>query len=291
MSKLAVLVTCYNQAQIITKTIDSLEHQSLDSSLYHIYVSDDQSSDNSLEVLHSLAKQYDNITILKNEDKKFVGANRNNLISHFTQEYAIFVDGDDQQEYNFLETIYSQLDDHDVYYFTKFIEKWNNQDIVKNALGYDNFMFKAYRKNLLKQMRVNEDIKIGEDVEFSFRYYDMLHSNSKIIEATYSLNRQDDNISLTKNSDILQRYELETKLYDLIKNYQQPELIIKINNKKVELIQLAVLSHKPIPTLDVDMKKLSTKFLFSYICFKVCDKFHLLKLYYKLLDYKIGYKI
>lgn len=293
LTKFAILVTCYNQAHRITKTLDSLKNQTLSDDKYHIYVSDDLSTDNSLAVLKEYQKTYP-FTILQPDCKKYVGKNRNTLIQHAQGEFCVFVDGDDPQELNFLETLDRQITgDFDIYYLSNFTEVWADDKLVeKNALNYDNFMFKVYKTSVLQSMHVNEAIKIGEDVEFAFRYYELLHHNISVINANYLLNRRDDNISLTKNSDVQQRYELELQLYELIKQYEvNDELITKINNKKVELIQLAVLLHQTPPQFNVVTDKLSMKFKLSYYIYKFCNRLNLIGLYYKLLDYKIGHKI
>lgn len=291
-TKLAVLITCYNQENIIYETINSLANQSLDRCYYHIYISDDQSTDKSLEILNKLAMQYDNITVLTNPNKKCVGANRNNLIKNFEEDYAVFVDGDDPQNYNYLFDIYQQLDDHDIYYIDKFKEIWSDKEVEKNALKYDNLMFKIYKKNILKEIHIDENMSIGEDVEIAYKNYDLLHENSKIIHAMYYLNRRDDNVSLTKNADFLKRYQLELILYNKIKPFaNNKELLNKLNNKKVELIQLAVLANQPVNEEKIDLQLLSPKFFASYMLYQICKMLHCKKFYYQFLMKKIGYKI
>lgn len=295
MHKLAILVTCFNQEEQIIKTLNTLVNQSLDNNLYTIYVSDDQSTDNSLSVLKEYAKNHSNVIITTNPHKSFVGANRNHLINVFDEDVAIFVDGDDPQDQDFIKSVYDQLDqEHDTFFFTNFTEIWNNKRVEKNALNYDNFMFKAYSKKLLKNTKVNDQIMIGEDVEYAFRYYQQLHENSTTINANYLLNRCDENISLTKNSDMQKRYNLELDLYNLLNQevYTNiPELNIKINNKRVELIQLAVMLNQTPHHFAIDSKCLTTKFKISYYVYRITKTLHCLGIYKFLLIKKIGHKI
>lgn len=295
MHKLAILVTCFNQEEQIIKTLNTLVNQSLDNNLYTIYVSDDQSTDNSLSVLKEYAKNHSNVIITTNPHKSFVGANRNHLINVFDEDFAIFVDGDDPQDQNFIKSVYDQLDqEHDTFFLTNFTEIWNNKRVEKNALNYDNFMFKAYSKKLLKNTKVNDQIMIGEDVEYAFRYYQQLHENSTTINANYLLNRCDENISLTKNSDMQKRYNLELDLYNLLNQevYTNiPELNIKINNKRVELIQLAVMLNQTPHQFAIDFKCLTTKFKISYYVYRITKTLHCLGIYKLLLIKKIGHKI
>lgn len=295
MDKIAVLITCYNQEEIIKKTIDSMLNQSLENDKYTIYVSDDQSTDNSYEVLKEISSKYNNVIVKQNPNKKLVGANRNNLISMIDDDckYALFVDGDDAQDKDYLKTIYEQLDDHLTFSVTNFTEVWSDtKTITKDACIYDNFMFRVYQTKLLKTLSVNEELKIGEDVEFSFRYHDELSKDDKIIEANYLLNRRDDNISLTKNSDIKKRLELEEILYNYIKDYNNiPDLSTKIENKKVELIQLQVMCDQKVENYIIDTSKLGLKFKLSYFMYQITKKIGLVKIYKSFLIKKIGYKI
>ncbi len=295
MHKLALLVTCFNQEQQIIKTLDTLVNQSLDNNLYTIYVSDDQSTDNSLSVLNEYAKQHDNVVITTNLHKSFVGANRNHLINIFEEEFAIFIDGDDPQDKGFVKSVYDQLDDkHDTFFFTNFTEVWNDKRVEKNALNYDNFMFKAYSKKLLKNTKVNDQIMIGEDVEYAFRYFQQLHENSTTINANYLLNRCDENISLTKNSDMQKRYNLELDLYNLLNQETYTsieELNSKINNKRVELIQLAIMLDQTPHQFAIDSKCLTSKFKISYYVYRITKTLHCLGIYKFLLIKKIGHKI
>lgn len=294
MDKIAVLITCFNQEDIIKQTLDSMINQTLEKDLYTIYVSDDQSTDNSYQVLTEYADKYDNIKISKNPNKQLVGANRNNLIKMIDDDckYALFVDGDDVQANNYLEVIYHQIDLHLTYSLTNFSEIWSDDKIItKNALNYDNFMFRVYQTKLLKTMHVDESLKIGEDVEFSFRYHQQLSADNKVIEANYQLNRRDENISLTKNRDISNRLALEEVLYEKIKDYHDPDLITKIENKKVELIQLQVMTNQPVKNYKVKFTKLGLKFKLSYLMYKTTKLLHLTKLYKSFLIKKIGYKI
>ncbi len=294
MDKIAVLITCFNQEEIITKTIDSILNQTLDNDKYTIYVSDDQSSDNSFNILQEYSNKYDNVIVKQNPNKKLVGANRNNLINMIDDDckYALFIDGDDAQDKDYLKTIYEQLDDHLSFSITNFTEVWSDtKTIVKDACNYDNFMFRVYQTKLLKTLSVNEELKIGEDVEFSFRYHDKLSKDNKIINANYLLNRHDDNISLTKNSDIKKRLELEEILYNYIKDYNYPDLSTKIENKKVELIQLQVMCDQKVGNYIIDTSKLGSKFRLSYLMYKITKKIGLVKIYKLFLIKKIGYKI
>lgn len=292
--KIDILLTCYNQKEQIIKTLDSLIKQNTKVD-YQIIISDDLSTDGSYEKLNEYIKKHNNIKLIQPNEKKCVGNNRNNLIKAITSDYVVFVDGDDPQPSDFLENIYQEIikEKKDVYILKEFVEVWSDKKVIKEATKYDNFMFKVYNKNIIKDLVVNPDIEIGEDVEFVIRNYDLLMNDYKIINAKYYLNRLDDNVSLTKNQDFLKRFNNEKKLYELIKKYDTNiELKQRINNKRVELIQLSVLANQKYDLREkIEFKYLGNKFKISYLLYKITKKLHLESLYYKLLMKKIGYKI
>jgi glycosyltransferase involved in cell wall biosynthesis len=286
---LTVMITCYNQKDIIGKTIDSIINQETNQD-YQILISDDQSTDGSYEYLLEYTKAYKNVFVIQTIDKHYVGHNRNNLIANVNTEYCLFVDGDDVQQPNYIDKIINTINEtkKDIYRIAKFKEIWSDHEVIKDSLNYSNFMLFVYKTSLLKTLTVDPDLMIGEDVEFEFRNYKVLHKEVNIIDACYQLNRQDENQSLTKNGDIKKRYELEKILYDKIKNYEEIDPYVKsmVNRKKVELINFATLTDKQPDEYQVNTKNIGNKYLACYIMYKWFPR----RLFKLILDKKIGTK-
>lgn len=109
MSKVSVIMPCYNNARWLPKCIESCLLQT-DDYLKEIIVVDDASTDNSWEVLTGYQKKYPNrLKLIKNTDK---GANnaRNKGFEHATGEFIQWLDSDDfllpekfKTQVNFLE--------------------------------------------------------------------------------------------------------------------------------------------------------------------------------------------
>lgn len=289
---LTLMVTCYNQQDIIGKTIDSLINQKTEYE-YKILISDDKSTDNSYDVLKEYQLRYDFIDVIRVEEKKKVGRNRNNLLANVKTKYACFVDGDDIQSDNFVQQIISSLNGKLLYHLRGFDEVWENYTQRKYSRYYENVFLYVFSKDIIEKVKFNEDIEIGEDYAFSLQYYDILNSDYEYIDAYYKLNRGVENKSLTKNGDISKRYDLEIKLYDLIKVYENnnSNVAAKVNEKKIDLINYAVLTDRETLTDKVQLKGVRTKHKLTYILFKILSIFRLKRVYKYIINKFIGHKI
>lgn len=56
-----VFMSCYNEEAVLERSIDSLEQITYQN--YRVILIDDKSSDNTLQIMHTLAKKYSNIEI------------------------------------------------------------------------------------------------------------------------------------------------------------------------------------------------------------------------------------
>lgn len=89
-----VIIPNYNNGSWLRKCIESVERQSFKD--YKIIVVDDNSSDNSVEVINSLVSEYDNIVFIPMEYKVYNGGARNvGLRYPINSEYTLFLDSDD----------------------------------------------------------------------------------------------------------------------------------------------------------------------------------------------------
>lgn len=90
--KVSIIIPIYNMAEWIKRCISSIEQQSLKE--IEIICINDGSTDGSLDKLNALAKQYDNIVVLT-QDNQGSGVARNLGIKHASGEYLGFCDADD----------------------------------------------------------------------------------------------------------------------------------------------------------------------------------------------------
>lgn len=91
----SVVVTCYNQADVIRGTLMSVLTQDNLDLICEIIVVDDGSTDDSMSVLRSLERDYALIRIVA-QANEFVSAARNRGISESVGTHVAILDGDDQ---------------------------------------------------------------------------------------------------------------------------------------------------------------------------------------------------
>ena len=107
MSKISVIIPCYNAEKYIKKCFDGLEKQIFKE--FDVIVIDDFSTDNSLNILYKI-KQKSKLKIKVIEMKQNVGPGeaRNVGIKASDSEYLAFCDSDDYYEENFLYCLYNK---------------------------------------------------------------------------------------------------------------------------------------------------------------------------------------
>ena len=111
MTKVSVIITCYDLEKYISRAINSCINQIMDPKDYEIIVVDDMSTDNSWEVIKSFGKM---ITSIRHKKNMGVASASNTGIRNAKGKYIVRVDGDDFINRNFLHTM------------TEFLE-WNEE--------------------------------------------------------------------------------------------------------------------------------------------------------------------
>src|SRR5699024_10679179 len=112
MSKISVIIPVYNTEEFIEKCIESVINQSYND--IEIILINDCSTDNSLQKISNLQKEYSNITIFNFDNNRGVGAARNHGINHATGDYIYFLDSDDYLPETTLEILVNNIKDHNI---------------------------------------------------------------------------------------------------------------------------------------------------------------------------------
>lgn len=220
----------YNVAQYINKCVKSVYAQGFSETEFEIIAINDESPDNSLELIEIIAKQHTNITVIS-QDNKGLGGARNTGILHAKGKYLLFLDPDDYLLPNSLNDLMevALLNKLDVLEFgcqgvypngkmAYEVSKTTNGKIYNGVNYYNHLKYmnsacnKLYRRNLLIENNILflEKIYI-EDFEFNTRvfYYTNKVMAIKNIAAHY-LQSPD---SITRNSS---KEKKEKMLQDII---------------------------------------------------------------------------
>ncbi len=199
--KFSIIVPVYNVEKYMEKSLDSLVNQTYKN--LEIICVNDNSTDNSLEILKNYASKDERFVIIDQKENKGPGFARNIAIDNATGDYIAFLDPDDWLEPDSFEQIINTLEKNNYpkivqfdfkeifensdyikdYDFCRKIKKRAGFDISKN--GYYNWekvkdkFFEViipaiWNRVYSREFIINNDIKftndeLGEDSAFTYR--------------------------------------------------------------------------------------------------------------------------
>ncbi len=203
-AKLSVIIPVYNTEKYLKRCLDSIVTQSYRN--LEIILVDDGSTDNSLQICNSYAKQDSRITVIHKENGG-VSSARNTGMKVATGEYIIFCDSDDFLGKKAYETVISlsAQDSADIAIFGmahenkhgEFIPycqsgikcQFSQSEMIKNLL--ENRFYtcsmndKVFRRELLTGIKWDEKISHNEDLLFLYQVMKKCEKASYISEAYY----------------------------------------------------------------------------------------------------------
>ena len=105
--KFSIILPVYNVEKYIEKCINSILNQTYTD--FEIVVVNDETPDNSMEIVEKIAELYPDKINIVNQKNKGLGGARNTGVANAKGDYVLFVDSDDYIESNTLEVIYNQI--------------------------------------------------------------------------------------------------------------------------------------------------------------------------------------
>ncbi len=198
----SIIVPVYNGEKYLQQCLNSLINQ--DYKNIKIYVVNDASTDNSVEIIKEFTKKDSRINLIDNSVNGGVSKARNTALQKLDSDYFTFVDCDDWVEPNFISKLVSMHDKNTLftscgYEYQKRSTKpyKNNSEIIKlysanEAVGEvvtykDIFCFswnKLYKTSMLKSLVFPEEVGLGEDSIFNIHYIANNITESAIIKST-----------------------------------------------------------------------------------------------------------
>lgn len=174
MTKLSIIIPTYNNADQISRCLDSI-FRSTPSFTFEVIVINDGSTDSTLSIL----QQYKSIIII-NQTNSGVSVARNAGISKAHGEYIMFVDADDFLDANWTEIIAPLLDKKlDLVAFSKNLTE---KPDVKNLpliicgfgqkINFSSVCLKLFNRNIIHKHHIsfNANIINGEDMLFNLEF-------------------------------------------------------------------------------------------------------------------------
>lgn len=263
---IAVCLATYNGSKYLVDQLDSIINQSFED--WHLYIRDDGSNDNTLEILYNYYRLYQNKITIINDYKGNLGYALNFVeISNYVKEnYIAFSDQDDIWDISKLEKLYSVISKYDntnpiivysdFYYLkdgvtfshekTLYRRFQNNNEVVKVLFHLGSLLgcTAMINRELFKCLKIYEyNISIGHDI-FLLAVASMtgkqIYLNEKLIK--HRLHNQ--NTSLV--GDRIRLLQLIKKQF---RRKNPPSLSIQVNiakllNKKfIDIIEIKELSN------------------------------------------------
>lgn len=202
-----VIVPVYNIAKYLPRFFDSMLNQSFYD--FKLLVFDDGSDDNSLDICREYADKDSRICVFALEHCGVTNV-RNTALEHIYCEFTVFADGDDYVEPDYLKNLIEAMDKtnadlviSNVIYNT---EGSNRIDATFKKRGFQllfrddfrralpsllddrrlNYLYaKIYRSEMLKDIKVDDNIKIGEDTIINLKYVVRANSIATIDNTDY----------------------------------------------------------------------------------------------------------
>jgi glycosyltransferase involved in cell wall biosynthesis len=109
--KVSVVIPTFNRADLLARTIDRIEQQTLSHDLYEVLVIDNDSSDQTQTVLAQKSQAYPNLKSFS-QSKRGAAATRNVGIRAAQGDIILFIDDDIQAEPNLVEAHWKYHQDH-----------------------------------------------------------------------------------------------------------------------------------------------------------------------------------
>lgn len=193
-NKLSIILSAYNVANYIEKTIQSLAHQTVKD--FEVMAVDDCSTDETLNILKKYDRKYQWFHVVAHAQKAGVSAARNTGIKLTKSKYLTFVDGDDWVEPNYVEYFLTKFAEHpelDLVSCGFFIDSKNGKskpqvekkhmgflnrdDAIKQIIKMNGAVMgytwnKMYRRDLIEKHDLSflPDLALMEDQLFNVEY-------------------------------------------------------------------------------------------------------------------------
>ena len=208
MKKVSVIIPCYNHAQYIGETIDSVLNQTYEN--IEIIVVNDASQDNSCEAIQQFVEKYPHIMFIDEKENIGVIEVRNKAISIAQGDYILPLDADDKIPPAYIEKAVNILENNPqvgvvyakVSFFGEKEELWQLEEFNKDNMLFYNLVYATalFRKtDFLRVGAYNQNMRGGyEDwdlwlsfIEHNFDFYRIdevlfyyrIHEKSRNVEA------------------------------------------------------------------------------------------------------------
>ena len=218
---LSIIVPVYNVEPFLRKCVHSLEQQDLAAEHYEVILVNDGSTDHSGELCTELAKQYENIKVIEQENQGLSAA-RNAGMDVARGKYMMFVDSDDYIETNVIGRVLEVAErskaelcfflaeafnehgswptDHQPFAYN---QVYTGEYIMLHGMKVSSVWMNIYLSDFLRQigLKFHKGL-INEDIDFNMMLYPLAHRILFTDILVYHYNCSFSYPSLMRNKDV-----------------------------------------------------------------------------------------
>lgn len=233
---LSVIIPVYNREKYINKCLNSLIN--IKNIKLEIIIIDDNSKDNSKEIIKNNYLKYNNIKFYELDKNHGASFCRNYGLKKASGNYITFLDSDDYIDLNMyndmLKNCYKyDLDVCGVDYVEEYKDKTvkskyhYNNELLNNKLLLENYLTdkispaiwdKIYKKNIIENICFKEDLKIGEDILFCLNVFFKCNRSLFLNKEYYHYVQHDNSIMHNVSNNVLEFNLVLEKINLNIKN-------------------------------------------------------------------------
>ena len=263
MDRISVIVPIYNIAPYIERCVNSICSQSHTN--LEIFLVNDGSTDNSLEILQGLTSRDERIVVI-NKGNGGVTSARLEGLKNASGDWISFIDGDDEIDPNMYEKLLNNAHKYnadishcgyqmifqshiDYYYNTGNLVIQDNEKGIKDLLEAKfiepGLTCKLFKRELLDNISLMMDLKIKENEDLLMNYFLFKKSNCSIYEdfCPYHYIVRNGSATQTK-SNSLNRLLDSLKVLNNIKQDVKDKEILIILNKRILYKLLTCIEYK-----------------------------------------------
>ena len=197
MESVSVIITCYNSANTIRRTINSVINQTYKD--IEIIIVNDCSTDNSLDVIKSIKD--DRIKIINHELNKGAGLARRTGLNNITGSYTMFLDSDDYLKSDCIETLIKYTIEYDADVVAPgYIPTKSNGDVMQillpdlnvqqgvNKYNHDSSDTKRFMNPMLIKSSIWDNVEYSSRrfIEDTPTLFKVLYYANKVVTVPYA---------------------------------------------------------------------------------------------------------
>ena len=167
-SKITILMTCYNHQNFVEQAIESVINQSFRD--WHLVILDDNSNDNSTELIRKIADKHENISAIFGNENLGKAERLNTFLPYLQTPYFAFIDSDDywvEDKLKHQVEIFDKENQVDVIYTNGFVFKTTRKNQTPWEYKSNNFFSDIHRIPSLRTGKLYNELLNGNFIFYS----------------------------------------------------------------------------------------------------------------------------